>query len=97
MHSGVDAAMALGAVDLSLPGLLPNVAAPTPGGISAGGSLAIAAGRDLTLGPAPVHAGRDHRKLPGQAVTSKVGSLSARWRYSAGVRSPSDSWGRCSL
>lgn len=37
------------------------------------------------------------RKLPRQADTSKVEPLAICWRYSAGVRSPSDSWGRCSL
>ena len=37
------------------------------------------------------------RKLPRQADTSKVEPLATCWRYSAGVRLPSDSWGRCSL
>jgi filamentous hemagglutinin len=77
VRSGADAAMALGAVDLSLPGLLPNVAAPTPGGITAGGSLAIAAGRDLTLGPAPVHAGRDLSLAAGRDLSLQTTAVSA--------------------
>src|SRR5690606_1287994 len=37
------------------------------------------------------------RKLPRQAGISKVELPATRWRYSAGVRSPSESWGRSSL
>src|SRR5690606_6978631 len=51
-------------------------------------------------GQHPVHdtvAKRYRRKLPRQAGISKVELPATRWRYSAGVRSPSESWGRSSL
>src|SRR5690606_27682029 len=40
---------------------------------------------------------RRDRKLPRQAGISKVELPATRWRYSAGGRSPSESWGRSSL
>jgi filamentous hemagglutinin len=61
VRSGVDAAVALGAVDLGVLGATPQAVAlgSLPGSITAGGNLAIGAGRDLTLAAAPVSAGHD--------------------------------------
>src|SRR5690606_27547570 len=50
-----------------------------------------------TDGPARRLDARWTRKLPRQAGISKVELPATRWRYSAGGRSPSESWGRSSL
>ena len=56
--------------------------------VSAGGALATPQTTQQTTTP---------RKLPRQADTSEVEPLATCWRYSARVRSPRLSCGRCSL
>ncbi|GLQ91262.1 hemagglutinin repeat-containing protein [Dyella acidisoli] len=79
--SGVSVAQNLGAV--ALPGLstaigpvaLNNTA--LPGGITAGGSLAINAGRDLQLDTAPVKAGGNLSLAAGRDLTATATAISA--------------------
>ncbi|MFC5742468.1 hemagglutinin repeat-containing protein [Dyella tabacisoli] len=80
VRSGLDAAMALGAVNLT------NLGAPVstvalsmaqPGSMSAGGNLAISAGRDLSLNAAPVSAGSNLSLAAGRDLTATATAISA--------------------
>ncbi|WP_266158480.1 hemagglutinin repeat-containing protein [Dyella silvatica] len=82
VRSGLDAAVALGAVNLT------NLGAPVstvaggldmaqPGSISTGGSLAINAGRDLTLSAAPVSAGGNLSLAAGRDLSAAAVAISA--------------------
>ncbi len=80
IRSGLDAAVALGGINLTVPG-----AAATPvalgalplGSISAGGNLGISAGRDLTLDHAPVAAGSNLSLAAGRDLTATATAISA--------------------
>jgi filamentous hemagglutinin len=79
VRSGLDAAVALGAADLGVIGTTPQAVAlgQLPGSISAGGNLAIGAGRDLKLDAAPVSAGHDLDLAAGRDMTLTAATVSA--------------------
>jgi filamentous hemagglutinin len=82
VRSGIDAAIALGAVDLTgLSGPVSTVALGNlqPGSIRAGGNLAISAGRDLNLDTAPVTVGSNLSLAAGRdlTVTATATAISA--------------------
>jgi filamentous hemagglutinin len=77
---GVEAAAALGAVDLTgLSGPMSAVALGNlqPGSIGSGGNLAISAGRDLNLDIAPVTAGSNLSLAAGRDLTVTATAISA--------------------
>jgi filamentous hemagglutinin len=79
--SGVSVAQSLGAV--ALPGFSTSIGpvalnnTALPGGITAGGSLAINAGRDLRLDTAPVKAGGNLSLAAGRDLTATATAISA--------------------
>lgn len=78
--SGVDVAQRLGTVDLTGLGAPVSTVALTnlrPGSITAGGSLGIAAGRDLSLDTAPVAAGANLSLAAGRDLTATATAISA--------------------
>ena len=80
VRSGIDAAIALGAVDLTgLSGPVSTVALGNlqPGSIRAGGNLAISAGRDLNLDTAPVTVGSNLSLAAGRDLTVTATAISA--------------------
>ncbi|WP_168184714.1 hemagglutinin repeat-containing protein [Oleiagrimonas sp. MCCC 1A03011] len=79
IRSGLDAAVALGNVDLSPVGALPDLSAPSalPGGIHAGGNLSVGAGHDLNLDAAPITAGAGLRLSSGHDMNITASSINA--------------------
>lgn len=80
VRSGIEAAVALGAVDLTeLSGPVSTVALGNLqlGSISAGGNLAISAGRDLNLDTTPVTAGSNLSLAAGRDLTATATAISA--------------------
>jgi filamentous hemagglutinin len=80
VRSGVSVAEQLGAVNLGNPGApVSSVALGNLqlGSISAGGSLSVSAGRDLSLDTAPVKAGSDLSLAAGRDLTATATTISA--------------------
>ncbi|PWK84382.1 filamentous hemagglutinin, partial [Fulvimonas soli] len=80
VRSGVNVAQALGSVNLTDPGAPVSTVALTslqPGSLVAGQSLAVSAGRDLSLDQAPVQAGGELRLAAGRDLTATATAITA--------------------